>query len=380
MARSRRQSGGLALVLVLIVTAVAAVIGMSMLYSTSIQAAVGANVGRSARAKYLAESGIQHALYLLQTDLATLVNSSASAPLGPYYADGTDDYYAFYCQTIAEGQYRLCCEAVAGGGRQRSQVTVTRESAARVTSPATVAVADSSSLGAYLTVNGDFRTNGSLLNRAYINGNASAGSTISDPYARITGTKTPYAPKITLPAFQWSDYLQYWFYTRTYQAASTELIRSFGNDHALAQGRAITPSNPGGVVNLRPLEGGLVEIGELTMTGTLVVEGDLLLKGPIVLEAVEGFPAVVASGKIIVRTNAQVSVKGLVKSTGGFVPEVIPVFTTVTVDGGIVSSTSVMHPDVRGANTVRYVQSRNTVYDFQCRNSLPKVTIVSWDD
>jgi len=40
----------------------------------------------------------------------------------------------------------------------------------------------------------------------------------------------------------------------------------------------------------------------------------------------------------------------------------------------------VIHPDVRGINVVRYVKDRQTVYDFQCRNNLPKVTIVSWDD
>jgi len=207
MGKRRRQSAGVALVLVLTVTAVAAVVGMSILYSSSIQVAVGENLGRSARAKYLAESGIQHAIYLLQTDLATLANSSSSSPLGPYYADGSDDSYTFYCETISDGYYRLCAEATVGGGRQRAQVTVTREAAAAVTTPAPVAVANSAMLGAYLWVYGDFRTNGSLSNRAYVYGNATAAGSIVDPYSRITGTKTVGASQATLPSFEWSDFM-----------------------------------------------------------------------------------------------------------------------------------------------------------------------------
>ncbi len=149
---------------------------------------------------------------------------------------------------------------------------------------------------------------------------------------------------------------------------------------SLAEGRAITSSNPGGVVHLRPLDGTQVDIGNLTMRGTLIIDGDLLLKGPTVLEAVEGFPAIVASGKIYVRNGAVVTIKGLVKSAGGLLPEVTPVYTTVTIEGGTISSTGVVHPDVRGVNVVRYVKERQTVYDFLCRNGLPKVTIVSWDD
>lgn len=376
----RRQSAGVALVLVLTVTAVAAVVGMSVLYSSSIQVAVGENLGRSARAKYLAESGIQHALYLLQTDLATLAKSSSASPMGPYYADGSDDAYTIYCETISDGQYRLCAEATVGGGRQRAQVTVTREAAATATSPAPVAVANSVMLGAYLWVYGDFRTNGSLSNRAYVFGDATAVGSIVDPYARITGTKTPGASQATLPLYEWRDFLEYSLYTRTYEAAATELVKNFDKNHSLAQGRAITSSNPGGVVHLRPQDGVQVDVGDLTMRGTLVIDGDLLLKGPTVLEAVEGFPAIVASGKILVRNGAQVTIKGLVKSAGGLMPEVIPVYTNVTIEGGTVSSTGVIHPDVRGTNVVRYVKERQTVYDFQCRNNLPKVTIVSWDD
>ena len=378
MERTNRQSG-FALLIVLMLLAIAVVLGLSYLAGAQIKLTSSGNLLVAARAKYLAESGIQHAMYLLQTDLVTMEKTSASSPLGPYYVDSTNDSYTFYGTKISNGKYQLHAAAAAGGAHQTAAATVTREPAAKVTTPATLTVGDSSVLGAYLAVQGNVYANGSLNNLAYIYGNASASGSITDTYSRITGAKTSGAPLAAVPQFVWSDFLTYAFYTQSYAATPTDIIDNLDNSSPLSQGGAVTPANPGGVVHLRPKDG-WVKLDNLTFTGTLVIDGDIVMGRTVSLKAVSGFPAIVASGKIRIKNGAVVVITGLVKAGQGIWPEPAPVVVNVTITGGVIAPANGYNYDIRGTNVIKESADRATVYDFQCRDSLPKVRVTSWDD
>jgi len=62
----RRRSRGIALLLVLAAVALATIVGLAMLSSSSLQAQVRTNAQQHASAEYLAESGMQAGLYYLQ--------------------------------------------------------------------------------------------------------------------------------------------------------------------------------------------------------------------------------------------------------------------------------------------------------------------------
>ena len=87
---------GIALVLVLVVVAVATTLGISYALAASVRASSSANMAMAVRARYLAESGSQHALYLLKYDTATLQASTLANALGPFYVDGSSDSYKLF--------------------------------------------------------------------------------------------------------------------------------------------------------------------------------------------------------------------------------------------------------------------------------------------
>ena len=378
------RQNGFALVLVLIVLAVATVLGMGYLYSASVQRASCDNLIAATRAKYLAESGLQHAIYVLQTDLAAMENSSATAPRGPFYADGSNDQYVFYCQTYpgSPGLYLLSSRATVGGVTQKSSVTVKRAPAAKVTSPYPMLAGNTLYLPFTLTVNGSVYANGGLANYAHINGSAWAAGSIADPYGWITGTKTPNAPTRALPRFVWGDYASYTFYRTNYAAAVTPLLTDFKSDDPLAGGKAVTEGNPGGVVVLKPSDGQNVKLKDnLYFRGTLVIDGNLYIDGTnITLEAVDGFPAVVASGKILTRTDKSATIKGLVKAEGGIVPDGSADRAVTAINGGLIAAANGYYITLKGTHTLTHVSDRCTVYDFKCRDALPAVELLTWND
>jgi hypothetical protein len=83
--------------MVLSVVVVFSVAAMTYLTTTTVRATGANNLLLASRARYLAESGVQHAIYLLRAkpELMAGRTSEASA-LGPYYADGTQDWYKFH--------------------------------------------------------------------------------------------------------------------------------------------------------------------------------------------------------------------------------------------------------------------------------------------
>lgn len=97
-ARGFRAKRGVALLLVLGIVVVFSVGAMTYLTSTTVRTTGAKNLLLASRARYLAESGVQHAIYLLRAkpELMSTRVSEATA-FGPCYADANSgDWYKFY--------------------------------------------------------------------------------------------------------------------------------------------------------------------------------------------------------------------------------------------------------------------------------------------
>jgi hypothetical protein len=109
------------MVLMLITTA--SIVGVSYIYGSQIKTAGTNNLIFASEARYLAESGLQHGLYALQTR-ATPFGSEA-APNGPYHTIAGDGGYVFYITaTAVPNDYRIVATGTEGGMSQTIAMTV----------------------------------------------------------------------------------------------------------------------------------------------------------------------------------------------------------------------------------------------------------------
>lgn len=124
MKRSHKRKG-VAMMLVLIAVAIAVVMGVSYVSSASIKTTSARNLMKSNRARYLAESGIQHAFYVLRTEPDLLVGTDANHPLGPYQVESGGEGYVFWAapDPTHPGQYTVTASATCGGVTQKTSMT-----------------------------------------------------------------------------------------------------------------------------------------------------------------------------------------------------------------------------------------------------------------
>ena len=122
MAHKHKRQSGVALMLVLIVVAVATVVGMSYVSRSGIKMVSSDNLAKASRARYLAESGLHHGLYLLQTNPDALLQSSGA--LGPFFLDGSTDGYTLAASAVAgrPGRYLVTASGATGGITQTARM------------------------------------------------------------------------------------------------------------------------------------------------------------------------------------------------------------------------------------------------------------------
>jgi len=104
----------------------ATTLGLSYLSSASVKLASSANLSSAARAKYLAESGVEHGCYLVRTGAASLVAQSSDDPLGPLYVDASGDAYYLWAETVPgmADHYKITARGHVGNIRQFASATV----------------------------------------------------------------------------------------------------------------------------------------------------------------------------------------------------------------------------------------------------------------
>jgi len=109
--------------MVLMLIATASVVGISYIYGSQIKTASTNNLILASEARYLAESGLQHGLYSLQTRATRF--GSAGAPNGPYHVVAGDGGYVFYITaTAVPSDYQIVATGTEGGISQTIAMTV----------------------------------------------------------------------------------------------------------------------------------------------------------------------------------------------------------------------------------------------------------------
>jgi hypothetical protein len=110
------------MMLVLTVVVVASMMGMSYLSITSVKLASSTNMVRAAESMYLAESGVQHAMWLLRTESPALLAATSGSPLGPFQLDSDGGQYVMYAQSTGTAlQYMVTARGTARGITRTSQ-------------------------------------------------------------------------------------------------------------------------------------------------------------------------------------------------------------------------------------------------------------------
>jgi len=385
----RRTSGrrGVAMVMVIVLVAVATVLGMAYLQSSSVRRIGSSNLPAAAQAKYLAESGLQHAFHTCQTNVSAMVASSQAAPIGPFFPNATSANYTFYAEAVSGqiGTFLLHAEGDSGTVKQKCSAMVRVAAAPEVTTPFALMVDAAGTTPSSLTIHGDIYVRETLWNYSTVDGDVLCADWVWDPLSRVDGQILKFVPLRTLPAVSAADYATYKLFGVSYDSTALIDVTGLTNTDPLANGGAITASNPGGVVKAIPPNGGFVQLtDDFNFTGTLIVHGDLRINGMgIQLTAVDGFPAIVCTGKIYVKSGADITIDGLVIASDGILPE-DPADTgaapVTKIKGGVLSSTVGYDSALRGAHELTYVPDRCRIYDFSENAELPKLEVLRWDD
>lgn len=124
--RGPRRQRGFALMMVLVLVAVATVLALGYLSSSTVRQLGTNNLFVGMRAQYVAESGLQHGLWLLRRDPDAMEGSQAN-PLGPFQLDESEDSYRFWA--VQEGGpssqvWTLSAEGTASGATRLASVKV----------------------------------------------------------------------------------------------------------------------------------------------------------------------------------------------------------------------------------------------------------------
>ena len=386
-AASKRASDsparGFALLLVMILVVSGVVLGFAYLSSASLKVTIANNYCQMSRARYLAESGLEHALFTLRFDPDAIENKL----LGPYYADDSSDYYYVYAQKAPEsdGLYRLTAIAIVGGVQRSSSMTIYRSPGEQIQVEQGIFVASGAIwLPWGLTLNGDVHVNGALYNMALVNGDATTTGSLSDPWERIDGSTDDDADPVDAPDIQLSDYFSYSVSGENSTATQFENADMTASTE-LANGGAITETNQAGVVRLDPNVGDTLTLHDnLNFTGTIIVQGDLVLDGSnIELTATDGFPAIIVTGTIYVTDRAQnVTINGLVVANQGIDSDGWTPNASTTINGAVVSTTVGYNSALSGNHTLNYDADRAAIYNINSEpeDRIPEVTMREWND
>lgn len=359
---------GFAMILVLVMLATSAVIGMTYLASSQVRLSTSQNAVNSGRAQYLAESGLEHARYVL-AERPDLLEAACAAPQGPFRLDGDDGAYTFRAVRDAQktGYYYVTAEATASGVTRQSTMTAVRSSTSTmhdITHGLMATSGDGCILPQSLELQGDVSVRGIVINWSRVRGTIYGDSSIWDIYG-LADQIRPYSASVPpAPVIEAADYESYTVggVRSTAMKIAEDRIRKHD---AFLDGKAITAGNPGGVVYVTPESGRLRIEDNVRFTGTLVVEGDLELSGSNVhLTAPQGFPAIVATGTIILTRSTDAVIDGLVVAgTGMGSTGNQPQRGELTINGGVVSPYGVLY-GTRTQIQLTHVRENCQVYNF----------------
>ena len=358
----------MALFLVLAVIALAAVLGYAMLTSATLQNRASANQARLASADYLAESGLNIAMYYLQyPDRAPGYPSfggvgywsGTSGDLTLTSADNGTCNVTVTRDTLDPSTYEIV--SIGKSGRL-GETRITRTTGARVYVRTQYLIKHAGAFNANttlfnnLTFQGDvwsaknfgIKTGTSVTGTAYTSSPITSAGFISPTggWGVPVNTSNPAPTSADL-----NLYKTYWYNDIQYNC-QTVPFNPIGN---ATLGTSAT--NPAGIWYIKPSGLLNISIGTLTVNGTMVVEGDLKVFGPLMtinITPQPGFPALVVTGNLEISqpqnkltANGVVYVGGQVKSSGTI--PLLPINnSTFNVTGALLTGNTTTSPFISG--------------------------------
>jgi Tfp pilus assembly protein PilX len=402
----RKQPRGIALILVVGVVALASVLGWVMLSSATLQTRAAANHGRLSSADYLAESGLNIALYYLQYPEKAPGYSTNFSGLGYWGGTGGDiSLSSSVPGTVSvsvtqdpddKWSYEITCTAKSG---TNVDTMLTRTTGARVYVRNEYQVKHAGAFNGnttvmpYMNFVGDVwsaKTFGLRLGSPTptVSGvvycktlNSGVGwVTPSNGVAAIPSADNP-APSIGTNGL--NKYPTYVIDDVTY---SRDLL----NVSSLAS-TTIDPtaSNPAGVYYRDGSSGGDLQINDnVTINGTLIVEGNVQIRGAnVVINAQNNFPGLVVTGNLeIFQSNKNLTVNGLCYIGGtlrsnGITPPLASI-SKFNVNGALLMGTTGSGSTMSGYNvltTVTYISAKAKAPEMTANYRVPTgVSIVRW--
>jgi Tfp pilus assembly protein PilX len=400
---------GIALMLVVAVVALASVLGLVMLSTATLSNRASANQGRMFAADYLAQSGVNLAMYYLQyPDRAPSLNASG-------YWSGTDGDIAISSAvqgtvnvTVARDANDSWTYEVVSTGKSgvQSDTVVSRTTGARIylrnEYQAKYATATNNDFAAVagMVFNGDVFCNKTL----------SFKTSVTLPYG-VTGTahckaKTTGVGYISTPGDGWDImtnplygspssgdlnlYTTYKVRDLTYNcdvipAATTSLAGTLG-----VVTKTSSTSNPAGIWYRDGTgSGGTFTLNDnVTINGTLVINGDLTINGAaIVITPNNGYPGLIVTGNLkINQANRSITVNGTtyvgkqLQMAVVTVPGSLANYSKLTINGALLMGTSSLAQTGVGYNiitTVTYDASKAKSADLSSAPQLRYATGVS---
>lgn len=381
MIRTKRQSG-FALLLVMILLAMLVVMGLSYVSSAAIANVAATHHGQMVQARYLAESGLEHARFLLR-EHPDMLDGSDRRSLGPYSPAGVSGSYRLSASALAEtGQYMLSAEADSGVSTQRCRALVYRPAgqAGPVVSYSMLVGQGMTFVPSGVTLNGPSHVNGHLFNFGVIRGQTTATGSILN-LGSISPAPQAGQSSVELPEFNAADYQRYIYDGQIGESARFDDWQ-LRRQEDICNGGAIAINNPAGVVTARPGAYPLVVYNNVSFEGTLIVEGDVILYGENVnLAAEEGLPALIVTGAIYVYRNSSTNIAGVVYAREGIWPYGDSSGSRLTVDGALVCEYGGFGLSLGGRQTINFDEGRSRLIDptGQLGPSDP-IEILRWEE
>jgi Tfp pilus assembly protein PilX len=403
---------GVALVVVLAVVAIASVLGYVMLSTASMQNRAGSNHARRISADYLAESGINIAMYYLQyPDRAPARNADG------YWGGSSADYTLpngypsnLVISVTRDASDPWTYEVIAVGTvgvESESSSSITRTAGARVyvrneyvMKPGAMVANNSFTIAGPVTSNGDVYSAKHLAMKVgtstpVVNGAGYAPTAMPqgvgwsqprDGYRPLSNSGTP---PIAPTNSEINLYKTYTLHEQPHDAELLGAITSLLENLLGILHLQPTESNPGGVIYKDARSGGAFVLGDnVHIDGTLVVEGDLQIKGAnIVITPKPGFPALIVTGNVEIfqngkslTANGATYIGNQLKSNG--TPTLPALTSTMTVNGGLIFGTPSGAPIASGYNVktvLNFNAAKAKAPELSTSLRSPKgVSIVRW--
>ena len=401
--------------LVIAVIALASILGYVMLSSATLQNRAGSNQIKTLSADYLAESGLNIAMYYLQYP------KNAPALNGDGYWSGMNGNY-----TLPNGRpgslsvavtrdatdpwtYEIAATASVGGeGDSTSRIT--RTAGARVyvrnefvMRPGAVVANGNITFYGPITTTGDVYSAKQMgiktgASTPAINGKGYSQSAItSTGYTTPTGSYWPIDnTAANAPIAPSNDSVNRY---RTYatddgQQYNAGLLTTVTDLLSGLLSIIFPPpstDNPAGVIYKDATSAPLVVTDNQTINGTLVVDGDLQIKGTnITINPQPGFPALIVTGNLEIfqsgknlTANGVTYIGGTLKSNNNGLPAPLPALaSTFTVNGGLIFGSPTATPIMLGYNVktnLNYNATKAKAPELSSILRQPKgITIVRW--